>query len=196
MLCDLESLRGEIQHLKCTFQQNGYSKSNIRWALHPKQKPELMNVKAYRYSSAAVSTSHVQQSQQTCSQIQYQDSSHTKKEKQTYAQDCQGWLGSESPWHVLHSLWVWESICQSDWEIYRGQMQGAYETHMSQSAREICSGRAQYQHSTRLTSTISLCWTGHHNTGTAFLRKQSKLDETIKNSTGMVASHCARSGAQ
>jgi hypothetical protein len=40
MLCDLGSLRGEIQHLKCTFQQNVCSKSDIRWALLPKQKPE------------------------------------------------------------------------------------------------------------------------------------------------------------
>jgi hypothetical protein len=39
-LCNPECLGGKIQHLKCTFQRNGYSKSNIRQALHPKQKPE------------------------------------------------------------------------------------------------------------------------------------------------------------
>jgi hypothetical protein len=43
MLCDPESLGGEIQHLKCTFQRNGYSKSNIRQ--HPKQKPKSKSEK-------------------------------------------------------------------------------------------------------------------------------------------------------
>jgi hypothetical protein len=44
-LCDPESLGGEIQHKKCTFQRNGYSNSDIRRALHPKQKPESKNDK-------------------------------------------------------------------------------------------------------------------------------------------------------
>jgi hypothetical protein len=57
-LCDPESLRQEIQHLKCTFQQNGYSKSDVRQALHLKQKPESKNEKP---TGIAVLLSHVQQ---------------------------------------------------------------------------------------------------------------------------------------
>jgi hypothetical protein len=45
MLCDSESLRGEIQHLNCIFLQNGYSKNYIRRALHPKQKPQTKDEK-------------------------------------------------------------------------------------------------------------------------------------------------------
>jgi hypothetical protein len=37
----MESLGGEICHLKCIFQQKGYNKDHIRRALHPKQKPKL-----------------------------------------------------------------------------------------------------------------------------------------------------------
>jgi hypothetical protein len=44
-LCDSESLRGEIQHLKGVFLQNEYSKNDIRRALHPKQKPQTKDEK-------------------------------------------------------------------------------------------------------------------------------------------------------
>jgi hypothetical protein len=44
-LCDLDSLEKEIQHLRETFQRNGYSKSEIRRDLHPKLKPEPKNNK-------------------------------------------------------------------------------------------------------------------------------------------------------
>jgi hypothetical protein len=44
-LCHPDSLGKEIQHLRDTFQRNGYSKSEIRQALHPKQKPEPKNNK-------------------------------------------------------------------------------------------------------------------------------------------------------
>jgi hypothetical protein len=44
-LCDPDSLGKEIQHLRDTFQRNGYSKSKIRQELHPKQKPEPKNKK-------------------------------------------------------------------------------------------------------------------------------------------------------
>jgi hypothetical protein len=36
----VESLREETKHLKDTFQRNGYSLNDIRWAVHPKQKTE------------------------------------------------------------------------------------------------------------------------------------------------------------
>jgi hypothetical protein len=39
-LCDLESLREEIKLLKDTCQRNGYSPTDIRRAVHPKQKTE------------------------------------------------------------------------------------------------------------------------------------------------------------
>jgi len=39
-LCDPGSLREEINHLKDTFQRNGYSPNDIRRAVHPKQKTE------------------------------------------------------------------------------------------------------------------------------------------------------------
>jgi hypothetical protein len=45
MLCDPESLRGKIQHLKDVFLRNGYSKKGIRRALHPKQKPQAKEEK-------------------------------------------------------------------------------------------------------------------------------------------------------
>jgi hypothetical protein len=38
-LCDTDSLDEEIEHLKKTFQKNGYSNHNIRQALHKKDKP-------------------------------------------------------------------------------------------------------------------------------------------------------------
>jgi hypothetical protein len=44
-LCDPDSLEKVIQHLRDTFQRNGYSKSEIRRALHPKLKPEPKNNK-------------------------------------------------------------------------------------------------------------------------------------------------------
>jgi hypothetical protein len=44
-LCDPDNLEKEIQHLRDTFQRNGYSKSEIRRALHPKLKPEPKNNK-------------------------------------------------------------------------------------------------------------------------------------------------------
>jgi hypothetical protein len=44
-LCDSESLRREIQHLKGVFLQNGYSKHDIRRAQHPKQKPQTKDEK-------------------------------------------------------------------------------------------------------------------------------------------------------
>jgi hypothetical protein len=44
-LCDPDILGTEIQQLIDTFQRNGYSKSEIRRALHPKQKPEPKNNK-------------------------------------------------------------------------------------------------------------------------------------------------------
>jgi hypothetical protein len=45
-LCDPDSLGKEVQHLRYTFQKkNGYSKSEIGRALHPKQKPELKSNK-------------------------------------------------------------------------------------------------------------------------------------------------------
>jgi hypothetical protein len=44
-LCDPDSLGKEIRHLSDTFQRNGYSKSEIRRALHPKPKPEPKNKK-------------------------------------------------------------------------------------------------------------------------------------------------------
>jgi len=43
-LFDPERFRGGgggLQHLKCVFKQKGYSKNDIRRALHPKQKPQL-----------------------------------------------------------------------------------------------------------------------------------------------------------
>jgi hypothetical protein len=43
MLCDPESLEGEIQYLKCTFQWNGCSNSDITWSPHLKQKPKSKN---------------------------------------------------------------------------------------------------------------------------------------------------------
>lgn len=42
--CDPESFKvggGGLQHLKYVFRQKGYSKSDIRRALRPKQKPQL-----------------------------------------------------------------------------------------------------------------------------------------------------------
>jgi hypothetical protein len=38
--CDAESLHREVQHLKDVFLHKGYGKKDIRWALHPKQKPQ------------------------------------------------------------------------------------------------------------------------------------------------------------
>jgi hypothetical protein len=44
-LCHPDSLEKEIQHLRDTFQRNGYSKSEIRRFLHPTPKPEPKNNK-------------------------------------------------------------------------------------------------------------------------------------------------------
>jgi hypothetical protein len=44
-ICDTESLHGEIHHLKCIFQRNGYNKDHIRRALHQKQNRKLKDEK-------------------------------------------------------------------------------------------------------------------------------------------------------
>jgi hypothetical protein len=41
----MESLHGEIHHLKCIFQRNGYNKDHIRRALHQKQNRKLKDEK-------------------------------------------------------------------------------------------------------------------------------------------------------
>jgi hypothetical protein len=37
-ICNTESLEGEMEHLKKTFKQNGYSNGKINWALYPRHK--------------------------------------------------------------------------------------------------------------------------------------------------------------
>jgi hypothetical protein len=44
----MESLEGEIHHLKCIFQQNGYGKDHVSRALHPKQNRKLKDKKPIR----------------------------------------------------------------------------------------------------------------------------------------------------
>jgi hypothetical protein len=58
----------------------------------------------------------------------------SRTKKWAIAQDRQGRLTPQNPGCVSYSLRVWKSIYRPEWEVYRGQMQGTYETHTAQSA--------------------------------------------------------------
>jgi hypothetical protein len=49
----MDSLGGEIRHLKCIFWWNGYNKDHIRGAIHCKQKPKLKDDKPARIARLA-----------------------------------------------------------------------------------------------------------------------------------------------
>jgi hypothetical protein len=121
-LCDPDSLRKEIQHLRDIFQRNGYSKSQIRRALHPKQKPEPKNNKPAGIALLPYQQAVSNKISRLLTKYNIKMVHIPKKEKLAIAQDHQRWLRSKNPWCVSYSLWVWESIHWPDWEVYRGQM--------------------------------------------------------------------------
>jgi hypothetical protein len=104
-ICDANSLNTEIDHLKKTFRQNGYSNCDIKQALrHKKKKLPSQQEKPTGVAMQSYQHSVSNKISRLLNKYNINSVHIPARKKHALTQACQGQFRTEGHQHVLHSL--------------------------------------------------------------------------------------------
>jgi hypothetical protein len=144
-LCDQESLHGEVEFLRTTFRQNGYSDRQIRQALNPPARVASTPEKPGSVAFLPYVSMTFNRNSRLLSRHNIKSVGLAPKKIPGFLQPVKYDLGLKDSWCVERALRVWSSLHWADWPFHQDQGKGAPVPHPSAASRQICRGRTKYQ---------------------------------------------------